>query len=304
MDAEGWKAQGTYHSIRGRRVFAVDSGGERPCMAVLHGYPTSSYDFHQVLPRLATRYRVIVHDHLGFGLSDKPRDYSYSLHEQADVALALWQELGVGSAHLVAHDYGTSVATEILARYELGYRPVELRSLTLCNGSMHIELAHLRVIQKLLLSETLGPLVARVGSQRVFSYNMKKLWGDQALLSRDELDAMWELLSRDDGRLRLPQITQYLRERRRFWHRWIGALEECPLPANILWGTADPVAGRDIAELHHAEIPQSRLALLEGVGHYPMLEAPERWSDALLDLLELGANTTTPEAEPLEPPVP
>lgn len=303
MDVEQWKAKGTYLTIRGRRLFVVDSGGRGPALLLLHGYPTSSHDFHRVLPRLGERYRVIAHDHLGFGLSDKPRDYSYSLFEQADMALALWQELGVGSAHLVAHDYGTSVATEILARYELGYRPVGLSSLTLSNGSVHIELAHLRVIQKLLLNETLGPLVARASSQRVFVYNMKKLWADPAKLSREELDAMWKLLVRDDGRLRLPQITQYLRERRHFWHRWIGALQACPVPANILWATGDPVAGRDMAELHHEEIPDSRLALLEGVGHYPMLEAPERWTDALCDLLALGEDRAAPQADWAEPPV-
>lgn len=112
---------------------------------------------------------------------------------------------------------------------------------------------------------------------------------------------MWQLLSRDDRKLRLPQITQYLRERQLFWHRWVGALKECPLPVNILWGTEDPVASRDMAELHHAEIPGSRLALLEGVGHYPMLEAPERWADTLLGLLEQRPGAAAPGAEATPP---
>src|SRR5947209_6403208 len=116
-----WKASGGYHTLHGRTLFAIDTGSggaseDKPTLVLLHGYPTSSHDYHRVLPDLAAHYRVIVHDHLGFGLSDKPRDYSYALQEQADFALLLWQHLGVKSAHVVAHDYGTSVATELLAR--------------------------------------------------------------------------------------------------------------------------------------------------------------------------------------------
>src|SRR5690606_10999721 len=82
----------------------------------------------------------------------KHLDYSYSLIEQADVALMLWRQLGITSAHVFAHDYGTSVATELLARWNRGLCAIELRSMTLCNGSVHIKLASLRVVQKLLLS--------------------------------------------------------------------------------------------------------------------------------------------------------
>jgi pimeloyl-ACP methyl ester carboxylesterase len=252
---------------------------------LLHGYPTSSHDYYRVLPDLAAHYRVIVHDHLGFGLSDKPADYSYAIHEQADFALLLWQQLGVSSAHLFAHDYGTSVATELLARWNRGFRTVSLDSVTLCNGSVHIELARLRPIQKLLRNRTLGPLVARLSSQRVFNRNMRRLWQDPALLSKADLDTMWELLTRDGGKVVLPKITQYLRDRVLYWDRWVGALQKSQLPLAFLWGGEDPITGRDVANVHQAEAPGSRLTLLDGVGHYPMLEDPRRWTEALLSLL-------------------
>lgn len=95
-------------------------------------------DFAGVLLVLFRQCRVIIHDHPGFGLSEKPGDYSYSLIEQAETALTLWRELGLCRVHLLGHDYGTSVATEILARRRIEKLPVEIDSLTLCNGSMHI----------------------------------------------------------------------------------------------------------------------------------------------------------------------
>src|SRR6185436_12149599 len=133
-----------------------------PALVILHGYPTSSIDYHQVLPSLTNRFRVIAHDHLGFGLSEKPVDYSYALLDQADVAEELWLSLGVTRAHCFAHDYGTSVATELVARSNEGRARVKLSSVTLCNGSVHIELARLRFIQKLLRNRLTGPFVARL----------------------------------------------------------------------------------------------------------------------------------------------
>ncbi len=287
MNVEQWQARGARHSVGGRNVFAVDTGGaDRPTLVVLHGYPTSSHDYAGVLPALAARYRVIVHDHLGFGLSAKPRDYPYTLHAQTDVALQLWQQLGVREAHVVAHDYGTSVATELLARWNEGTRPIRFTSMTLCNGSVHIERAKLRLIQKLLRNRTIGPLVARLSSQRLFDRNLRQLWHDPAKLAQADLDVMWELLTRDGGKSVLSPITQYLRDRVVHWHRWVGALQQSQLPLNFLWGASDPITGRDIAELHHAESPGSRLTVLDDVGHYPMLEAPGRWTDALLALLQ------------------
>ncbi len=288
INADDWRTQGAFHEVYGRTLFVVDRGAEaedKPTLVLLHGYPTSSHDFYRVLPDLALHYRVIVHDHLGFGLSDKPHDYSYAIHEQADFALMLWQQLGVRSAHLFAHDYGTSVATELLARWNRGFRSVRLESITLCNGSMHIELARLRLIQKLLRNRTLGPLVARLSSQGVFNRNMRQLWHDPGTLPRADLDTMWELLTRADGRTVLPHISQYLRDRVLYWHRWIGALQQSRLPLAFLWGAEDPIIGRDVAEAHHAEAPGSRLTVLDEVGHYPMLEAPQRWTDELLALL-------------------
>ncbi len=282
---DDWARWGSYHAVGGHRLFVVDTGGDKPALVVLHGYPTSSHDYHLVLPKLAERHRVIIHDHLGFGLSDKPADYSYSLIEQTDQALALWQTLGVRSAHVVAHDYGTSIATELIARRNEGREPIALTSMTLSNGSIHIELARLRFIQKLLRNKLTGPIVARLSSRRVFRSNMRQLWADPSLLGEADINLMWALLTRGEGKKRLHAITQYLRDRVRYWDRWVGALKACDLPTHVLWGNEDPITGGDVARLHHAEIPNSALTLLDGVGHYPMLEAPVRWADALVDHL-------------------
>ncbi len=286
MNITAWHESGSYVTIGGHKLFVMDVGSGAETIVILHGYPTSSYDFKAALPLLADKYRVIVHDHTGFGFSDKPTDYSYSVMEQADRALVLWSKLGIERAHLVAHDYGTTVATEIIARRNLGLEPIQLQSVTLSNGSVHIELARLRFIQKLLRNRRIGPIVARLSSKRIFRKNMKQLWHDASKLSTEEVDAMWTLLPRNDGKKVLPFITQYLRERELFWHRWVGALRMNQLSTLFLWGRSDPITGENIARVHHEEMPGSRLNILDNAGHYPMIEAADRWADGVLAFLD------------------
>ena len=272
--------------IAGREVFFVD---QRPQardpgdnLLFLHGFPSCSLDFHRVVDRLAASHRLIVHDHLGFGLSAKPRGEDYSLFAQAERAIALWRELGVESGHVLGHDYGTSVATEILARHETGELPFELTGMTLCNGSIHLEMARLRFSQRLLRTPLVGEAFARLASRAFFRSRMRALWGDPARAATEDLDALFDALTRAGGRRVLTRLIGYLEERTRHTERWIGALERSEVPIHVLWGTEDPVAVKAIAERLAAEIPDARLSWLAGVGHYPMLEAPDRWVDAVL----------------------
>jgi pimeloyl-ACP methyl ester carboxylesterase len=286
---DGWTARGRRHPIFGHEIFAVDTGpssGESAPLLLLHGFPSSSLDFRPALPRLSAGRRVIVHDHLGFGASDKPALASYSLVEQAEVALALWRSLGVTSGHLVAHDYGTSVATELLARRERGGLPIEIRSVTLCNGSVHLDLAHLTPSQRLLRTPYVGPFFARLAGERVFTAQLRRILGSPGSIPDADLHAMWEALIADGGRRRLAAIAGYMNERVRFRERWIGALTRLDLPAHILWGRRDPVALPAVADALVAEIPDAKSTWLDELGHYPMLEAPDRWAAAAIAFVD------------------
>lgn len=296
VSLDAWSSRGSFHSVFDRQIFAVDEGDrDAEPLLVLHGFPTSSLDFHRCFERLTRRYRVVAHDHPGFGLSAKPPWYSYSLMEQADAALGLWRQLGIRSGHLLGHDYGTSVATELLARRERGLLPIQLESVTLTNGSVHIELTRLRLSQRIARSRFLGPLFGRLVFRAYFKNVMRRLWARPADARDADLEAMWQGIRRHRGQLRTHQISSYLAERTRFRHRWIGALCALDLPAHVLWGREDPVAVAAIARKLAEEIPRAELTWLDGVGHYPMLEAPERWSDAVLGFLE---RVRAPEAGP------
>ena len=247
-------------------------------LLLLHGFPTSSADFDDVWDALAKERPLASFDFLGFGLSDKPRDYGYSLFEQADVATRVVRELGWPRVHVLGHDMGTSVLTELLARRERGLLPFEVASIVLTNGSVHVGMAHLTVGQRILRSKA-GPLFARLGTRRTFKAQLRRVFAKKP--AEATLDAMYDGVARADGALRLPAIIRYIEERVRFERRWVGALERLDVPALVAWGALDPVAVLPIGQRLAGEIPGAELVVWETLGHYPQVEDPTAFADAV-----------------------
>jgi pimeloyl-ACP methyl ester carboxylesterase len=280
---EQWRSQGRFERVSGLEVFVRDAGASAAeGVLVLHGFPSSSSDWAHVLPTLCAKRRVLLFDFPGFGLSEKPEAYGYSLFEQADVAVQVARAHGLTRVHVVAHDMGTSVATELLARRERGLLPFELRSLSLLNGSVYLELASLTLSQRLLRSP-LGPVFARLSSYRTFRAQLRRIVS--ASLAEAELEAMWVQLQARDGAKRLPQLIQYLDERTRYAERWHSALRRLDVPTLVVWGRRDPVAVMAIGERLAREVPSAQLVTLE-TGHYPMLEDPVAVAAALVSFFE------------------
>ena len=282
MNLLDWKNTGDYVKVFDRNIFVIDSNInsssiKKETLVILHGYPTSSYDYFKVLPELSKHYRVIIHDHLGFGFSDKPLDYSYSLIEQADLALKLWNQLGIKKTTLLAHDYGTSVATEIIARSHRNQIDLEIKELILCNGSIHIEFSKLKLIQKLLKNKITGKFVANLTNYSIFRKNMRNTYYDKSKVSNGELKNMWDLLEYNNGKKVIHPLTNYINERYYFWHRWIGALKQTKIPTKIIWAENDPIAVPKIAEMLNDEITNCELIWMPKCGHFLMLESPEEW---------------------------
>jgi pimeloyl-ACP methyl ester carboxylesterase len=273
---EAWRRRGRIIPVRDGDVWVLDVPGpsaDATPVLVLHGFPASAYDFAAAIDLVTRRRRVVALDFPGFGLSCKPADHGYSLFEQTDVALEVARAVGLSRAHVWAHDMGTSVATELLARRERGLCPLELASLTLMNGSVHVELAHLTVGQKLLRSPV-GDVFARLNTRATFVAQLRRTFAREP--DEATLDAMWELLARDGGAARMASTIGYVEERRRFRRRWIGALERCDLPLLVAWGRRDPVAVVAIAERIARGTPGARLETWDDLGHWPQIEAPDR----------------------------
>lgn len=284
MELDDWQRDGRTFTYRGHEVFYRDAGSGAALLCI-HGFPSASWDWHKIWPALTARFRVIAPDMLGFGLSAKPRDYDYSLRDQADLHEALLGALGIADTHVLAHDYGDSVAQELLARQHERDDGLRLRSVCLLNGGLFPESHRARFSQKLMRSP-LGPLFARLASEARFSANFAEVFGPRTQPSAAELHTVWRLNQHHDGLRVMPKIIRYLDERRQQRRRWVEALQRATVPLRFVNGPEDPVSGRHMAERYRELVPNPDVVLLEGIGHYPQLEAPEAVLAALLEHIE------------------
>jgi pimeloyl-ACP methyl ester carboxylesterase len=268
-----WRESGELVEFDGRRIFVHRRDGEGPPLLLLHGYPSSCYDWREVLDLLPGR-RAVCFDFLGFGLSDKPRDHVYSLHGQADLAEAVARRFAPdGGIVLVAHDMGTSVASELLAREVDGRPGLELAAVLLFNGSMVLERASLTISQKLLRSR-LGPLAARLSNERAFRAQFARIFSPSHPLSAEEAADQWALLAHAGGHRIVDRLTFYLHERVRYAERWHGALRDWPGRLELMWAMRDPVATGAVLDAVTELRPHARVTRLPDLGHYPQLEEP------------------------------
>jgi pimeloyl-ACP methyl ester carboxylesterase len=283
--AESWRDRGTVRTLGGHRIFTVDvpaSGPERRApLLVLHGFPTSSFDFHSVVDRLATDRRVLLFDMLGYGLSAKP-DRVYDMAVQADVAKAFVAALGVSRLGLLTHDVGDTVGGELLARQLDGEWDVTVTDRMLANGSIYVELAQLSAGQQFLLGLPDERLAGDSPLDRdTVTAGVAGTFSPHSVVDPEELAAQGELIAHGDGLRLLPRLIRYIEERRRSEARFTGAIERHPSPLTVVWGRDDPIAVAAMTDRLLRARPDVSLTLLDGVGHYPMVEAPDRFVAAL-----------------------
>lgn len=265
------------------RVFVRSAPGDGPTILLLHGYPSSSYDYHQVVPHLGDRAWVTL-DFLGFGLSDKPRPHRYSLLEQADIVAAVVEKTTSGPVEMIAHDMGTSVATELLSRDMQGQLPFDLQRAVIGNGSVILHRASLRPAQKMLRSP-LGPILSRLSNASSFERAFGRLFSTGHPMSEAEGQAQWALWSHNDGHRIAHLLISYLDERVKYASRWHGAVGGWAKPLSFLWALDDPVATTNVLDGLRELRPAATVVELPGVGHYPQVEVPAEFTRAALSLL-------------------
>lgn len=285
MGFEAWSRSGQRVTVELRGVqrgINVRSLGQGPALTLLHGFPSSSYDYAAVAPALAGRHRLLLLDFLGFGDSDKPAGHDYSLLEQADLVEALWRRQDLRETRLVAHDYGATVALELLARQAQGRLGARVSAVLLMNAGLDLEAYRPRLIQRLLQRPVLGALISRLLSERSFSRSFAAVFAPAHQPAAAELHEHWLAVSRRGGARIAHRLIRYIGERHRHRERWERAFAECDVPLSCVWGLLDPVSGAPVLAALRRRRPGLESVELADVGHYPQLEAPERVVEAVL----------------------
>ena len=271
---EQWQAMGQWRVLCGRRIFTLDNGrANAPVVLLIHGYPTSSWDWEALWADMNADFRLVALDLLGMGFSDKPYPHSYPISEQADIVEALVAELGLQHFHVLAHDYGDTVAQELLARQNALAAPQWL-SCCLLNGGLFPETHRARLIQKLMLTP-LGPLLTALMNERQLQRTMGKVFGPDTQPPAELIQHFWELITYNNGRRALNKLISYIPQRITHRERWVSALQTSVVPLGLINGALDPVSGAHMVARFFEVVgePDYRLSL-PTIGHYPQVEAP------------------------------
>uniref|UniRef100_A0A3Q3BAD9 Mesoderm specific transcript n=1 Tax=Kryptolebias marmoratus TaxID=37003 RepID=A0A3Q3BAD9_KRYMA len=264
-----WHGAGEVFLFRGSKIFYRDSYGalgSSDVVILLHGFPTSSYDWNKIWDPLTQRFhRVIALDFLGFGFSDKPRPHRYSIFEQASIVEALVAHLGLSNqrVNLISHDYGDTVALELLYRGDQNRTGhLILNSLCLSNG-----------------------VLTRLTNFFIFQKGIKEVFGPYTQPTDAEFWDMWAGLRYNDGNLVVDSILQYINQRLKHRDRWVGALTSTFIPRKFTVATRSRVfMNQTFLKVHL--VKRSTVTVLDDhISHYPQLEDPTGFLKAYFNFI-------------------
>ena len=281
-----------YATIQGQRLFYREAGpADAPVIVLLHGFPTSSFMFRNLIPALAGQYHVIAPDHLGFGLSDSPpaAEFDYTFDALAELTAGLLRQLGVARYALYVQDYGapigwrlaladpqaiTAIITQNGNGYDAGFVDSFWKTVWDYQREQTPE-TEAGIRTALTLEATRWQYLTGVPDESLVSPDT---WHhDFALLSRPGNDAIQLTLFRDYATN--PPMYSALHEYLR-----------CHLPPVLaVWGKGDEIFGPEGARAFAEDVPDAEIHLLQG-GHFLLESAGDQVAELILDFMSRMPN--------------
>jgi pimeloyl-ACP methyl ester carboxylesterase len=277
-----------YASVDGHRLFFREAGDATgPVLVLLHGFPTSSHMFRQLIPALADRYHVIAPDHLGFGLSDAPAvsEFDYTFDALTDLTAGLLRSLGIDRYAMYVQDYGAPIGWRLALRdpgaitaiisqsgnaYDAGF--VEsFWKVVRAYQSEPTDETEAPVRQFLTLDATRWQYLTGVADETLVD---PECWHhDYALISRPGNDLVQLELLRDyaTNAPMYPRVHEYFRTSR--------------VPLLAVWGRGDEIFGPAGAEAFADDLPDAQIQLLDG-GHFLLESALDEVTGLIRRFLE------------------
>ena len=290
-DLQIWRDEGHFLNIDGHDIFVHASGkpaSEGHGVLLTHGYPGSSIDWKNVVPRVAQHTRVVISDFLGFGQSDKPMDGTfethYSMFQQADRVIAVAESEGLKEVVFCIHDMGQTVGAEIMARHEEGKLPFKIKHAIILNGSTLVDMVNFMPMQKKMLAAPDVVLEEDIPDAQWLDLLTvgfsKEHQANDALI-----DVMIAQINEKHGSRLMPRLMRYQTERKENLDRWIGGLTKLSAPTSIFWGEQDPNAVLAMADRLKKLNPAADLHKWPDASHWPPIEVPERVAKAIIERL-------------------
>jgi pimeloyl-ACP methyl ester carboxylesterase len=259
-------------SVRGHKLFYREAGSkDSPTIVLLHGFPSSSHMFRDLIPQLADKFHVIAPDYLGFGYSDAPtvQEFEYTFDNlAAHVEELLFKNLGLKQFSIYVQDYGAPIGYRIASKH-----PDAIQTIIVQNGNAYKEgiggaFDPMKPFWANRNSETEKPVRDLLTKEMTIfqythgvtdpdrispdSYTVDQYFLDRPGNAAIQLDLLYNYQS---------NVTLYDR-----WHEYFRNRQPRML---ILWGKNDPFFTVDGANAYRRDIPKAELHLID-TGHFAL----------------------------------
>ncbi|MEV4757021.1 alpha/beta hydrolase [Micromonospora sp. NPDC049559] len=253
-------------------VFYREAGpADGPPVVLLHGFPTSSHMFRDLIPALADRYRVYAPDYIGFGYSaaPPPEEFGYSFDSLADVTAKLLDRLGVDRYAVYMQDYGAPVALRLMLA-----NPNRFTAIISQNGNAYEEGLVPEFWDPLFAyAKNPGPEAEAAARQAFTEPLVRRQYEhgvpDKSLVSPDAWTHAMNILNRpDNDRIQLQLFRDY-KTNLDIYPRAQQCFRERRYPLLAVWGGNDEIFGPDGARAFQRDLPDAEVHLLD-TGHFAL----------------------------------
>jgi haloalkane dehalogenase len=282
IDRTAYPFESRWIDLPDGRMHYVDQGAGEPIIFV-HGTPTWSFEWRHLIRTLSPGCRCIAPDHLGFGLSDRPRDFPYTPEAHAENLATFVERVVREPFTLVVHDYGGPIGLPIRLR-----SPDLVKRLVLVNTWMWSFAGDPAMERNgRIAGSPLGRFLYRWAnlSLRVIT---PSAYGDRRKLTREiyrqYLERFPDRWSR--GAVLWPLAQAILGSSAYYETLWQHRARLRGCPALIVWGMKDPAFQPSQLARWREVLPDAHVVELAGAGHWPHEEEPERVIDELIDFLD------------------
>jgi pimeloyl-ACP methyl ester carboxylesterase len=305
--AAAWRGRGAHFRWAPRHtdasevaIFHVESGGSNnPVLLLVHGFPTCSIDWFELIDLLQDRYMVCALDFPGYGFSDKPQGWGYSLARDAELLDFYVREvLGAESVVVLAHDRGSSVALNYVLATDQGREGSAIpavKHLVLTNGNIFLPLSNLTDFQRLLLDGSTAPAVLNLLTPATLADGMgSTTFSPPRPAEHPAIAALTATFAHDDGVKVLHETIQYLVERAEHERDWLELLSAADVPTTVIWGLLDTVSPPRVAtrvwdDFLMLKPGPNRFYLVPRANHYLQVDQPVHVAEAFLHAQDLDA---------------
>jgi pimeloyl-ACP methyl ester carboxylesterase len=254
--------------LNGFKVFYREAGEVgRPVLLLPHGYPCSSYEFRDLMPRLADRWHLVAPDFPGCGYSDTPEDFRYDFDGFADFLDSFTQALELDRFALYLHDFGSQIGLRLAIR-----RPERIAALIIQNGDIYEDALGpkyegLKSYWRDASPANLQPIADAVSEEGFKEEFLNDVRPDLAeRISPDLWRLHWSLMDERRRRFAIDVIAG-LKENAGWFAHYQRYLRQNQPPTLIVWGPQDGYMPEAAAKAYLRDLPQAELHLLDG-GHW------------------------------------